>query len=131
MELSIITVASLGLLGLCLALILRGLNREIAMLISIVTSLLLLLYALYHMKSLLEFMSSYFHAISGGGLYFSVLVKVLITACIADFTAQLCRDAGESSIGAKVELAAKVVIFVLASPIILSVMELVLRLISV
>ena len=130
MELSILTVASLGLLGLCLTLMVRNLNREMAVLISVITSLLLLLYALYSMRSMLEFLSSYFRTISGGGLYFSVLVKVLITAYVADFTAQLCRDAGENSIASKVELAGKVVIFTVASPVILSVMELVARLIT-
>lgn len=130
MELSILTVASLGLLGLCLTLMVRNLNREMAVLISVVTSLLLLMYALYSMRSILEFLSSYFRTISGGGLYFSILVKVLITAYVADFTAQLCRDAGENSIASKVELAGKVVIFTVASPVILSVMELVARLIT-
>ena len=130
MELSIITVACLGLLGLCLTLIVKPLNREIAVFISIVTSILLLMYALYHMRSLLEFLSTYFQKISGGGMYFSVLIKVLITAYAADFTAQLCRDAGENSIAGKVELAGKVIIFAVASPVILSVMELVSRLIS-
>lgn len=130
MELSIITVASLGLLGLCLTLMVKPLHREIAVFISIVTSILLLMYALYHMRSLLEFLSTYFQKISGGGMYFSVLIKVLITAYAADFTAQLCRDAGENSIAGKVELAGKVIIFAVASPVILSVMELVSRLIS-
>ena len=130
MEPSIITVASLGLLGLCTTLLVRSFNKEMALLISIAVSVLLLIYAFYHLRSLLEFLSSYFQKIDGGGLYFSVLVKVLLTAYAADFTAQLCRDAGENSIAGKVELAGKVIIFIIASPVVLSVMELISRLIS-
>lgn len=130
MELSIITVSSLGLMGLCLTLIVKGMHKEAAMFISIVTSLLILMYALYHIQSIFQFVASYFQSISGGSMYFSILIKVMITAYVADFTAQLCKDAGEASIAGKVELAGKVVIFAVASPVVLSVMELISRLIS-
>ena len=129
MEISILTVTSLGLMGLCLTLLVRHLNKEMALLISIAMSITLLLYALHHLRSWLEFLGSYFKALEGGSLYFSILVKALITSYAADLTAQLCRDAGENSIAGKVELAGKIIIFILASPVILSVMELISKLI--
>ena len=129
MEISILTVTSLGLMGLCLTLLVRHLNKEMALLISIAMSITLLLYALHHLRSLLEFLGSYFKALEGGSLYFSILVLALITSYAADLTAQLCRDAGENSIAGKVELAGKIIIFILASPVILSVMELISKLI--
>ncbi len=130
MELSVVTVASLGLAGLCLTLIVRGAHKEAAVFISIVTSLLLLGFALRHIQSVFQIIASYIQSVSGGSFYFSILIKVMLTAYVADFTAQLCKDAGEASIASKVELAGKAVIFVIASPVVLSVMELISRLIE-
>ena len=50
-------------------------------------------------------------------------------AYIAEFGAQVCKDAGEGSIAAKIELAAKILVVVLALPIIVAILESILRLI--
>ncbi|MFR8071682.1 MAG: SpoIIIAC/SpoIIIAD family protein, partial [Anaerovoracaceae bacterium] len=60
-----------------------------------------------------------------GRTFFPVILKVLAVAYITDFTAQLCRDAGEASIGSKVELAGKIIIFYLAMPILTAILELI------
>ena len=54
-----------------------------------------------------------------------MILKGLAVAYITDFTAQLCRDAGEASIGSKVELAGKIIIFYLAMPILTAILELI------
>lgn len=54
---------------------------------------------------------------------FPILLKVLAVAYIADFVAQVCKDAGEEAIGSKVELAGKIIIFYIAVPVMMSVLE--------
>ncbi|HEY8552693.1 MAG TPA: stage III sporulation protein AD, partial [Thermaerobacter sp.] len=56
--------------------------------------------------------------------YTATLLKIVGVAYLAEFGAQLCRDAGESALAAKVELAGKVVILLLAVPILMAVLEL-------
>lgn len=63
--------------------------------------------------------------IAGIGIAIAVLNQVLAVAYITDLTAQLCRDAGESAVGGKVELAGKVIIFYLALPILSAILELI------
>jgi stage III sporulation protein AD len=46
---------------------------------------------------------------------------------IAEFGAEICKDAGESAIASKIELAGKVIIVVMAVPIITSLLDLVLK----
>ena len=129
MDHSILTVSALGLMGLCLTLILRQYDKELSILISAVISIFLMLFVLEHLRSFLGLIDSYLKKIQGGSLYLSILVKVLLTAYTADFTAQLCKDAGETSIAGKVELAGKIIICILASPIIVSVLEMISKLI--
>ncbi|MBC7345668.1 MAG: stage III sporulation protein AD, partial [Clostridia bacterium] len=48
--------------------------------------------------------------------YLSTVLKVIGIAYITEFGAQICRDAGESAVASKVELAGKVLIMILAIP---------------
>nr|WP_307990399.1 stage III sporulation protein AD [uncultured Niameybacter sp.] len=57
--------------------------------------------------------------------YLKIIFKIIGIAYIAEFGYQLCKDAGEGAIGSKVQLAGKVLILVLASPIILALIELI------
>lgn len=61
-------------------------------------------------------------------LYLSVLLKIVIISYLAEFVAGMCRDAGESALAAKVELAAKIVIMTLSVPIIVNILDSVVRL---
>jgi len=57
--------------------------------------------------------------------YFSVIVKIIGIAYIVEFGAQISRDAGEEAIASKIELGGKVVMMVLAMPILLALMDLI------
>jgi len=61
--------------------------------------------------------------------YLQTLLRIVGLAYLAEFGAQVCRDAGEGNIAARIEFAAKVIILVLAVPIIVAVMESILSLI--
>lgn len=61
-------------------------------------------------------------------LYLNVVLKIIGVAYVAEFGAQICRDANESAIAGKVELAGKVIILALAVPIVIAVMEAIIKL---
>jgi stage III sporulation protein AD len=58
----------------------------------------------------------------------TTVLKIMGIAYIAEFGAQVCRDAGEGSTATKIEFAAKILVMVLALPIIVAILESVLRL---
>jgi stage III sporulation protein AD len=59
--------------------------------------------------------------------YLKLAVKIVGLAYLAGFGAQICRDAGESGMAAKIELAGKIFILVLGIPVMAGILELVLR----
>ena len=59
--------------------------------------------------------------------YLKVLLKVVGIAYVSEFAAQTCRDAGEDSLAAKVEMGGKVLVLAMASPIIVALVDLVLE----
>ena len=59
--------------------------------------------------------------------YFKVALKALGIAYLTGFTADLCRDFGQSSLASKAELGGKGTIFILALPLLKSLLELALK----
>jgi stage III sporulation protein AD len=62
-------------------------------------------------------------------LYIKTILKIIGIAYIAEFGAQITKDAGQAAISAKIELAGKILILVMAIPILTVIIETVLKLI--
>lgn len=57
--------------------------------------------------------------------YLTIVLKIVGIAYLAEFGSQLCEDAGEKAIGGKIKWAGKVMIFVVATPVILALVNLI------
>lgn len=124
----IFQVVGIGLTGAVLAVYVKESNREIAVLISLVTGLVLFLYALSKVGAVISILAELATRANINMFYLTVVLKIMGIAYIAEFGAQICRDAGEGSTATKIEFAAKILVMVLALPIIVALMESVLRL---
>jgi len=124
----IFQVVGIGLTGAVLAVYVKESNREIAVLISLVTGLVLFLYALSKVGAVISILAELATRANINMFYLTVVLKIMGIAYIAEFGAQICRDAGEGSTATKIEFAAKILVMVLALPIIMALMESVLRL---
>lgn len=125
MDMDIFRIAAIGLCGVVVSSIVKGYKPEFATYIVIATVMVIFIMIIYKLTSVFEFLGSIYDQISYGKSFFPIILKVLAVAYIADFTAQICRDSGETAIAGKVELAGKVMIFYLAIPVIMAVMELI------
>ena len=97
--------------------ILKGQKSEFSSLVSLAASVILLGTALSAFLPVTEFV---FEAIdtSGFGEYLSTLTKALGITLAVQLCADVCRDAGETALGAKLELVGKAEILVLCVPLI-------------
>lgn len=120
----IFQICAIGLCGMILTSIVKAYKPELSIYIVIATVLLLFGFLLCRLHTIFDFLNSIYNQITYGKAFFSIMLKVLAVAYVADFTAQLCRDAGESAIAGKVELAGKLFIFYLAVPVMMSILEL-------
>jgi len=124
MEIEIFQIAAIGLVGVVLSSIIKGYKPEFATYVIITTVMVIFIMILYKLSYVFEFLTEIYNQISYGRNFFPIIIKVLAVAYIADFTAQICKDSGESAIAGKVELAGKVLIFYLSIPVIVTIMEL-------
>ena len=58
-------------------------------------------------------------------VYIAIVFKVLGISYISEFGAQLCKDAGESSIASKIEFAGKVMIITVSAPVMLALINII------
>lgn len=125
----IVQVVGLGLIATIVVVILREYRPELAVQVSLAAGAIVMLLVLNRITGALNVITE--TAVSAGInlVYLHTLLRVIGIAYLAEFGSQVCRDAGESSIASRVELAAKVIILVMAVPIIVEIMESILRLI--
>ena len=86
--------------------------------------MILLWCALDGLELAFTYMENLYGRLTYGKEYFPVILKVLVIAYATEFTSALCEDAGEKSIGTKVELAGKICIFFVAIPVFTSLLNL-------
>ena len=121
----ILQIAGIAVGGMIMVSLVRAFKPEFAIYIVIATVIVILILCVTQLTAVFQFLKSVYDDMSYGKEYFPIIIKVLVVAYLADFTAQLCNDAGETSIGSKVELAGKIIIFYLSLPILVSILELV------
>ena len=109
-------VLSIAILGAALAVLVRPMRPEMAMLIAAATGLIVLLYAVGEATGVLETLRALGEAYGVESGYVGVLLKIIGIAYAAQFGAQICADAGESAIAGKVELCGRVLILAAALP---------------
>ncbi|NJD03558.1 MAG: stage III sporulation protein AD [Ruminiclostridium sp.] len=123
----ILQIVGLGVVSAVIIIVLRAQKPEIAVQISIITGIVIFLLVASKLSAVLDMLRSFSDKARIDPAYFTTVLKIIGIAYIAEFGAEVCKDAGEASIASKIELAGKVIIVVLAVPIITSLLELITR----
>lgn len=121
----ILKIAAIALTGVILASLMKTVNKDISLYIILAAIIIILLEVFDKLTGIFAFLEGIYGSITYGREFFPIILKILAIAYITDFTAQLCKDAGENSIGSKVELAGKVIIFYAAMPILTAILDLI------
>ncbi|MEW6574652.1 MAG: stage III sporulation protein AD [Bacillota bacterium] len=126
----ILRVVGFALVAAIMALVLRREKPELALAVGVAAGIVIFVAFLGKIGAAIRVLDG---AASKAGLnmiYLDTILKIVGVAYIGDFGAQICRDAGEGALAVKVEFAAKVLIMVLALPIIIALLDLLLKLVS-
>lgn len=125
----IIQIVGLALLSAILIIVIKQVKPELALLLSIVSGLVILILIMRQVEAVIELLNQLARQARVDMLYFNTIIKIIGIAYIGEFGAEITRDSGENALASKIELAAKIIIMVIAIPIMLSLIETILRLI--
>lgn len=121
----LIKIVAIGIIASILALTIKAWKPEISIQITIVAGIVLFLIAVSKLSILFDYFSVFAQNAGINNLYSGILLKVTGVAYITEFGAEICKDAGENSIASKIELAGRILIAVLAVPILGTLLELI------
>lgn len=120
---NMIKIACLGLSGVLLGLFLKQIKSPFAEMISLATCLLIIFFSLTRLSAVFELLNTIGGYFSEQRDYFKILLKIIGITYIADFTSNICKDAGYSAIAGQIEIFGKISILAISSPIILALLE--------
>lgn len=124
----IIQVVGLGLLATILVLVVKEQKPMFAFLISAFVGIVIFIFLIGRIESVIQVLEHLANRSGIQPIYLKTILKMIGIAYIAEFGAQIVRDAGQDGMASKIEFAGKVLIMVLAIPIISVIIETVMKL---
>ncbi len=102
-----------------------GYSKAYGDLIRMATVIFMMIFIVSQLSSVYQVIKDLALKLHMDDTYLNIVLKVVAIAYLAEFGSQLCEDAGEKAIGGKIQWAGKVMIFVVATPVILALMNLI------
>jgi stage III sporulation protein AD len=79
------------------------------------------------LKEIIDFLKQVADKANIDMLYIGIVLKILAIAYIASFTSALCKDANADSLATQIDISGKIMILVLAIPILMAVLNSILQ----
>jgi stage III sporulation protein AD len=125
----IFQIVAIGLIAAILSVLIKNEKPEIGMYISLVAGVIIFLFIITRLQSVIGILSQLANKINIDSTYLSIILKIVGIAYMAEFGAQVCKDAGEGVMASKIEFAGKVLIMVMAVPILVSLTDLIINMV--
>ncbi len=125
---SLYKIISIAIITCVACLIVKPIRSDFAVFISIVGGIIVLFYAISYLSQIFDVFNNIFNISGINSSIYSVVLKIIGIGYLTEFTAGICNDTGNSSLGDKVLLGGKIVILVMAIPIVTSILDIVVEL---
>lgn len=121
----VLQILGVGIIGAVLVMVLREIRPEMALVVSLVTGGLIALPLIGKLSGVVTVMGSLAEKAQLTEGYLSTVIRVIGVAYLAEFGSQICKDAGATSIAAKVELGGKLIILAMSAPIVAALVDMI------
>lgn len=124
----IIQIVGLGLMLTTIILLLKEKQPPFAFLLAVVGGVIIFLFLIGKISEIIRVLEKLAVQADINLVFLETILKIIGIAYIAEFGAQITRDAGQGAIASKIELAGKVLIMFMAIPIISVIIETIIEL---
>ena len=124
----LLKILAVALITVFANILVKQAKPEIALLISIVGSILIIIMAVDLLSSVISSFYKIFQKTGVETTLLTPLLKIIAIGYIAEFGANICVDAGASGVADKVLFVAKLIILIIAMPIVTTVIDMVVTL---
>lgn len=126
----IFQIVGLGITAIVFYLILKDYNSQFALLVVVAFGALVFMMMIDKITLILDIFAQMSTQANINLIYVATIFKVMGIAYLAEFSAQICRDAGSTAIASKIEFAAKIIIMTFSVPILVAIMDAIIQLVS-
>ncbi len=118
-----IKVAALGLVTVLLAVQFKSGKTEYGIYIGFAGCLIIFLYGIHKLEIILSSLGTLQDYITVSDTYIFILLKIIGITYIAEFSSDLCKDAGYGAIAGQIEFVGKLSILTISMPVLISLLE--------
>lgn len=123
----IIKIVAFALSSLFIFLLFKDKRSDLAVLMALISGVILFVFIVGSLSEIIYFIKEISSKANIDTVYMGIVFKILAISYLATFCSEICKDAGASSIGSKVEFSAKILILTLAIPILMAVLQSILQ----
>ena len=121
----IVRIVAAGLVSAILAITIRKEAPQFGLALSLAASALIFFMALPMLAEKMFVMLDLARFVQADMAYVTIIFRIIGIAYIAEFGAQVCSDAGEGAIAARIAMGAKVLIMSVSVPVLMSLIDII------
>lgn len=119
----IVKIALMGIAGIFLAVMVRSYKSEYSLFVSMAVCICIFLCLVSKLELILSYVDSLQSLIVVDNRYVTTVIKMIGITYIAEFSVDLCKDAGYQAIAGQIEMFAKMSILLISMPVLMSFVE--------
>lgn len=124
----IFKIIAIGLITCLATLIIRPIRSDFAIIIAIVGGLIIIFMMINYLTGIFQTFNSIINLTGLNSSLYTLLLKIIGIGYLIEFTASICSDTGNGSLGDKVLLGGKIIILIMALPIITNILSIIMEL---
>lgn len=121
----IIKIVGIGLISCIATLIIKPIRSDFSIFIGIAGGLIIIFLIINYLTGIFGTLKDIVNVTGVNSSLYSLLIKIIAIGYLIEFTAGICNETGNSSLGDKVLLGGKIVILVISLPIITNILQII------
>lgn len=124
----IFKIIAVGLITCLATIIIKPIRSDFSIIIAIAGGLIILFMIINYLTDVFDAFKNIINISGLNSNLYKLLLKIIGVGYLIEFTAGICTDTGNQSLGDKVLLGGKIIIMVMALPIVTSILEIIMEL---
>lgn len=124
----ILKIIAIAIITSIASLIVKSVRNDFAIMIAITGGIVILVMVLTYLTGIFDTMKEIVNMSGISSSLYTLILKIVGIGYLIEFTAGLCSDTGNSGLGDKVLLGGKIIILIMALPIVTNIMQIIMEL---
>ena len=127
---NLIAVSFAAVIVVLIAIKIKDMDSGYGVILSMAGCVMVMYFVVSRFRQIADYIDRITVYISVNITYIDVILKMIGLAYVCQFSSDLCRDAGYNAIASQVEMAGKISLILLSMPVLMSVIDLVVKIVE-